>query len=249
MSYTEIKIPENTKVMVTGGAGFIGSNLCDALISLGAKVICFDNFSNGKMENIRHLLNNKNFVLIKDDINNFDKLLEASKGIDYIFHEAAWGSVPRSISMPQFYEINNVSGTLNVFEAAKRNNVKKVIYASSSSVYGNNFASKILVDLVQSFGIYGVNGWGWEDGAFKENRKASAFKLKSLNMTLSHDLHDWAFNMTWKFEPKLVEGAYNFTPNITIGVVWNPMSSIKTNLSYEYKKDEDGNYDDIWTLK
>ena len=119
----------------------------------------------------------------------------------------------------------------------------------SGSVYGNNFASKILVDLVQSFGIYGVNGWGWEDGAFKENRKASAFKLKSLNMTLSHDLHDWAFNMTWKFEPKLVEGAYNFTPNITIGVVWNPMSSIKTNLSYEYKKDEDGNYDDIWTLK
>lgn len=138
MSFKEVVIPERTKVLVTGGAGFIGSNLCDALIEKGAKVVCFDNFSNGKMENIEHLLSNKNFTLIKDDISNFDKLLEVTKGVDYIFHEAAWGSVPRSISMPQFYELNNVSGTVNVFDAAKRNGVKKVIYASSSSVYGDS---------------------------------------------------------------------------------------------------------------
>lgn len=138
MSYSNLIIPENTTVMVTGGAGFIGSNLCDALIKLGAIVICLDNFSNGKKENINHLFSNRNFRLIKGDICNFNKLLKVTKGVDYIFHEAAWGSVPRSISMPQFYELNNVSGTLNVFEAAKRNGIKKVIYASSSSVYGDS---------------------------------------------------------------------------------------------------------------
>ena len=121
---------------------------------------------------------------------------------------------------------------------------------SGNSFYGNNFASRICADLVQSFGIYGVNGWGWQNDGFHKNREASGFKLKSLNMTLTHNLHDWDFNMTWKFEPKVVKKdgiqKYVFDPYISIGIVWNPMQSIKTNLTYEYKEKDD---DAMWILK
>ena len=121
---------------------------------------------------------------------------------------------------------------------------------SDQSFYGNNFATRIAADLLQSFGIYGVNGWGWQEGAFRKNRETSGFKLKSLNMTLTHQLHDWDFNMTWKFEPKIVKingvQKYVFDPYISIGIVWNPMQSIKTNLIHEYKEADD---DSIWVLK
>ena len=116
--------------------------------------------------------------------------------------------------------------------------------------YGDNFASRFFADLVQSFGIYGVNGRGWEDNAFRNIRETSRFKLKSKNLTLTHDLHDWDFNMTIKFEPKIVTvnnvKKYVYDPYVSIGVVWNPMQSIKTNLTYEYKEKED---DSIWVLK
>ncbi len=116
--------------------------------------------------------------------------------------------------------------------------------------YGNNFATRFVNDLVQSFGIYGIYGWGWEDGAFRKNREASGFKLKSLNMTITHDLHDWDFNLTFKFDPKIVTvngvKKYSFDPYVAIGIVWNPMQSIKTNLTYEYKEKDD---DAIWVLK
>ncbi len=138
MNYKELKPLKPTKILVTGGAGFIGSNLCEALVELGYDVICFDNFSTGKRENIEHLLNQSNFKLVVGDIKNFDEIKNATMNVDYILHEAAWGSVPRSIEMPQFYELNNSYGTLNVFEAAKVNNIKKLIYASSSSVYGDS---------------------------------------------------------------------------------------------------------------
>ena len=121
---------------------------------------------------------------------------------------------------------------------------------SGNDYYGTNFLSKMGADLLQSFGIYGVNGWGWENDAFRKNREASGFKLKSLNMTLTHNLHDWDFNMTWKFEPKTVTvngiKKYVFDPYISIGIVWNPMQSIKTNLTYEYKEKDD---EAIWVLK
>lgn len=112
---------------------------------------------------------------------------------------------------------------------------------SDEDFYGSNFASKMAMDLIQSFGIYGINGWGWEGDAFRRNREASGFKLKSLNMTLTHQLHDWDFNMTCKFEPKIVklksgEQKYVFDPYFSIGIVWNPMQSIKTNLTHEYKE-------------
>ena len=100
------------------------------------------------------------------------------------------------------------------------------------------------MDLVQSFGIYGIHGWAWEDKSnFRSNRETSGFKLKSLNMSLTHELHDWDFNMTCKFEPKIVRvnGAqkYVFDPYFSIGIIWNPMQSIKTNLTHEYKEADD----------
>lgn len=115
---------------------------------------------------------------------------------------------------------------------------------SDEEFYGTNFASRMAMDLVQSFGIYGINGWAWENKSnFRSNRETSGFKLKSLNMSLTHELHDWDFNMTCKFEPKIVRvnGAqkYVFDPYFSIGIIWNPMQSIKTNLTHEYKEADD----------
>ena len=138
MGYQEVKFPVGTYILVTGGAGFIGSNICDALIEKGVKVICLDNLSTGKKNNIKHLMRNPNFKFIKGDVKSLKTCLKASKHVDYIIHQAAWGSVPRSIEMPLFYERNNVLGTMNIFEAARINNIKKVVYASSSSVYGDS---------------------------------------------------------------------------------------------------------------
>ncbi|NLI95011.1 MAG: SDR family NAD(P)-dependent oxidoreductase, partial [Erysipelotrichaceae bacterium] len=137
MGYKNIKFPKNTTFLVTGGAGFIGSNLCEALLEKGCKVRCLDDLSNGFRHNIEEFLTNPNFEFIEGDITNYDVCLKASKNVDYILHQAAWGSVPRSIEMPQFYEVVNIQGTLNMLEAARVNNVKKFIYASSSSVYGD----------------------------------------------------------------------------------------------------------------
>ncbi len=129
---------KNSTFLVTGGAGFIGSNLCEFLVNNQAKkVICIDNLFNGKIDNISHLLNLNNFEFVLGDINNKSLLLKLTQGIDYVLHQAAWGSVPRSMNMPIEYNENNVNGTLNVFECSRINKVKKIVYASSSSVYGD----------------------------------------------------------------------------------------------------------------
>jgi UDP-N-acetylglucosamine 4-epimerase len=124
--------------LVTGGAGFIGSNLCEAILDMGYQVRCMDNFTTGKRENIEGFLHNKNFTLIEDDIRNLEACLAACEGVDYVLHQAAWGSVPRSIEMPLLYEEINIRGTLNMMEAARQHGVKKFVYASSSSVYGDH---------------------------------------------------------------------------------------------------------------
>ena len=137
MGYKDLKFPENSVFLVTGGAGFIGSNISEALLTMGYKVRCLDNFSTGKRENIESFLNHPNYELIEGDIQDFDTCLKATEGVDYVSHQAAWGSVPRSIAMPLVYEKINIMGTLNMMEAAKQNGVKKFVYASSSSVYGD----------------------------------------------------------------------------------------------------------------
>ncbi|WP_455759540.1 SDR family oxidoreductase [Cloacibacillus evryensis] len=137
MGYTNLKFPKNSLFLVTGGAGFIGSNLCEAILNMGYRVRCLDDLSTGKQENVDTFTSNQNYAFIKGDIKDLGTCLDACKGVDYVLNQAAWGSVPRSIEMPLFYCANNICGTLNMLEAARQNNVKKFVYASSSSVYGD----------------------------------------------------------------------------------------------------------------
>ena len=137
MGYKDIQFPKGTKFLVTGGAGFIGSNLCEAILKMGYEVRCLDNLSTGKRENIDLFIDNPKYDFIEGDIRDFDTCMKSCEGIDYVLHQAAWGSVPRSIKMPLLYEQINIMGTLNMLEAARQNKVKKFVYASSSSVYGD----------------------------------------------------------------------------------------------------------------
>ncbi|HAX84121.1 MAG TPA: LPS biosynthesis protein WbpP [Ruminococcaceae bacterium] len=138
MGYTNLKFPENSVFLVTGGAGFIGSNLCEAILKMGYKVRCLDDLSTGKQKNVDIFSNDPNYTFIKGDIKELDTCMAACEGVDYVLNQAAWGSVPRSIEMPLFYEKNNIMGTLNMMEAARQQGVKKFVYASSSSVYGDH---------------------------------------------------------------------------------------------------------------
>ncbi|NMA48152.1 MAG: SDR family oxidoreductase [Tissierellia bacterium] len=137
MGYENVVFDKDSVFLVTGGAGFIGSNLCEVLLNKGYKVRCLDNLSNGKQSNVDLFIENKNYSFIKGDILDLDTCIKACEGVDYVLHQAAWGSVPRSIEMPLLYEEINIKGTLNMMEAARQNNVKKFVYASSSSVYGD----------------------------------------------------------------------------------------------------------------
>ena len=138
----------NKKILVTGGAGFIGANLCEALLERQNKVVCLDNFATGKRENIAGLLKNNNFTLIEGDIRNLEDCLKASQGVDYILHQAALGSVPRSIKDPITSNDVNVSGFLNILVAARDNKVKRVVYAASSSTYGNSESMPKVEDII-----------------------------------------------------------------------------------------------------
>lgn len=137
MGYKHLSFEQNSLFLVTGGAGFIGSNLCEAILGMGYKVRCLDDLSTGKIENVDMFRNHPNYTFHKGNIRILDDCMEACKGADFVLHQAAWGSVPRSIEMPLLYEEINIRGTLNMMEAAKQNNVKKLVYASSSSVYGD----------------------------------------------------------------------------------------------------------------
>ena len=138
MGYKELKFPEGSTFLVTGGAGFIGSNLCEAIIDMGYNVVCLDDLSTGKQENVDMFADRPNYRFIKGDIKDLDTCMKACEGVDYVLNQAAWGSVPRSIEMPLFYCQNNIAGTLNMMEAARQQGVKKFVYASSSSVYGDH---------------------------------------------------------------------------------------------------------------
>lgn len=126
------------KRLVTGGAGFIGSNLCEELVKKGNYVVCLDNFSTGRIENIQGLLDNNRFKLIEGDIRNLDTCLKAVNGVDVVFHEAALGSIPRSIDDPITTNAVNISGFLNMLVAAKNAKIDRFIFAASSSAYGDN---------------------------------------------------------------------------------------------------------------
>lgn len=167
---------KDKRILVTGAAGFIGSNLVDEFLAQNAIVIGIDNMFNGRMENLQKALKNPNFRFYKGDVRDLTMLLNRTKDIDIIYHEAAFTSVPQSIEMPELCNDVNVNGTLNILNAARIRDVKKVIFASSSSVYGDTptlpkqemmrtdpispyGVSKLAAEayLVSYFRVYGLN--------------------------------------------------------------------------------------------
>ena len=126
------------KILISGGAGFIGSNLCEYFLSKGYKVVCLDNFATGHLHNLNGVINNLNFTLIEGDIRNLSDCQKAVEGVDYVLHQAALGSVPRSINDPITTNAVNVSGFLNMLIASRDAKVKRFVYAASSSTYGDS---------------------------------------------------------------------------------------------------------------
>jgi len=131
---------KDKKVLVTGGAGFIGSNLCESLLSEGNRVFCLDNLATGKRSNLQALFPHPDFDFIEGDIRNYETCLNAAEGMDVILHQAALGSVPRSINDPLTTNSVNIDGFLNVLNAAKEKQVGRFVYAASSSTYGDSLA-------------------------------------------------------------------------------------------------------------
>ena len=133
-----MKVDMQKVILITGGAGFIGSNLCDYFLSKGDKVVCLDNFATGHRHNLKDFINHPNFSLIEGDIRNATDCATAVKGVDYVLHQAALGSVPRSLKDPVTTNDVNVTGFLNMLVAARDEKVKRFIYAASSSTYGDS---------------------------------------------------------------------------------------------------------------
>ena len=128
------------KILITGAAGFIGGNLCEYMLEKGYSVVGLDNFATGHAHNLKAFKKHANFYFIEGDIRNLETCLEATQNVDYVLHQAALGSVPRSILNPITTNEVNVNGFLNMLEASKQNNIKRFVYAASSSTYGDSKA-------------------------------------------------------------------------------------------------------------
>ncbi|WP_445715193.1 SDR family oxidoreductase [Flavobacterium sp.] len=136
------------KILITGGAGFIGTNLCEYFLSKGHQIVCLDNFATGHRHNIAPFLENPDFKLIEGDIRNLEDCTSAVQGMDYVLHQAALGSVPRSLKDPITSNDVNVSGFLNMLVAARDAGVKRFVYAASSSTYGDSESLPKVEDII-----------------------------------------------------------------------------------------------------
>ena len=139
------------KILITGGAGFIGSNLCEWFVNNGYDAVCLDNLSTGFKHNIEPLMSQTNFQFIEGDIRDLETCREAVKGCDVVLHEAALGSVPRSINDPITTNANNITGFLNMLVAARDEKVRRFVYAASSSTYGDSKELPKIVDINLNF--------------------------------------------------------------------------------------------------
>ena len=137
MTMQQPELPSDSLFLVTGGAGFIGSNLCEKLLEEGYRVRCLDNLSTGSKNNIKGFLDNPRYEFVNGDIRDFEVCKAVCEQVDYVLHQAALESVPQSFEVPLLYLENNVDGTANMLEAARLCGVKKFVYASSSAIYGN----------------------------------------------------------------------------------------------------------------
>ncbi len=139
------------RILITGGAGFIGSNLSEHLLHHPQveNVRVFDNLSTGSLQNIKAFKQNARFEFVEGDIRNYKTCLQAMEGIDAVCHQAALGSVPRSINDPLTTNEVNISGTLNIFTAAKESNIRRIVYAASSSTYGDHPGLPKMEDTIQ----------------------------------------------------------------------------------------------------
>lgn len=170
----------NKKILITGGAGFIGSNLIESFLNAHNTVVCLDNFSTGKMENLKKFIENPDFILIEGDIRNFNDCEKAVRGVDIVLHQAALGSVPRSIGDPVTTTDVNVGGFVRMLYASKQAGVKRFIYAASSSTYGD---SKALPKVEENIGLplspYGVTKY--VDELFATNF-ANIYKIEVIGL-------------------------------------------------------------------
>ncbi len=149
MNTKQIEQLRSSKILVTGAAGFIGSNLCETLLDFGSTVVGLDNFATGHKKNLSYIINNPDFTFIEGDIRNLDDCNKACDGVDFVLHQAALGSVPRSINDPITSNDVNVGGFLNMLVASRDAGVKRFVYAASSSTYGD---SKSLPKIEENIG-------------------------------------------------------------------------------------------------
>ena len=213
----DFKTLEGKKILVTGGAGFIGSNLIEKLLDLKAKIVCLDNFATGKKENIEPFLTNSDFTLIEGDIRNIDTCKKACEGQEYVLHQAALGSVPRSINDPVTSNDVNVGGFLNMLVAAKDMGVKRMIYAASSSTYGDSDAlPKVEENIGKPLSPYAITKYVNELYAdvFKKTYDFNTIGLRYFNVFGKRQDPDGAYAAVI---PKFVQLLINHQPPVING--------------------------------
>jgi len=214
MNFTDL---QRKRVLVTGGCGFIGSNLIEALLEAGASVTCLDDLSTGKKKNIETFLEHDNFSFIEGDIRDFETCKKAVEGCQYVSHQAALGSVPRSLKTPLLTHSVNVTGFLNMMEASRLAGVSKFVYAASSSTYGDNEAlPKIESEIGRPLSPYAVTKLVNEyyAGVYKRNYGFNSIGLRYFNVFGPKQDPDGAYAAVI---PKFISSLLNNEPPVING--------------------------------